>query len=147
MIFSGIAWMFIQSLFHTTYYGGGIVRSIVGLAPLIIEASLPTTLFVLVGVLLSPSKERKVAFVFFALGLLFSGGGMGMVEAYQVGILPFWLASAAGVVLGALVGLFASLGCQNLRQKRANQALVPTPASVTPAAGAPVAPDAGAAHL
>lgn len=29
----------------------------------------------------------------------------------------------------------------------ANQALVPTPASVTPAAGAPVAPDAGAAHL
>ena len=28
-----------------------------------------------------------------------------------------------------------------------NQALVPTPASVTPAAGAPVAPDAGAAHL
>jgi hypothetical protein len=33
------------------------------------------------------------------------------------------------------------------RIKRANQALVPTPASVTPAAGAPVAPDAGAAHL
>jgi predicted metalloprotease with PDZ domain len=28
-----------------------------------------------------------------------------------------------------------------------NQALVPTPASVTPAADAPVAPDAGAAHL
>ena len=33
------------------------------------------------------------------------------------------------------------------RPKPANQALVPTPASVTPAAGAPVAPDAGAAHL
>jgi 4-methyl-5(b-hydroxyethyl)-thiazole monophosphate biosynthesis len=30
---------------------------------------------------------------------------------------------------------------------RPNKALVPTPASVTPAAGAPVAPDAGAAHL
>jgi hypothetical protein len=28
-----------------------------------------------------------------------------------------------------------------------NKALVPTPASVTPAADAPVAPDAGAAHL
>ena len=78
---------------------------------------------------------------------MFSGGGMSMVEAYQDGILSFWLASAAGVVLGALLGLFASLGCQNLRQKRANQALVPTPASVTPAAGAPVAPDTGAAHL
>jgi len=31
--------------------------------------------------------------------------------------------------------------------KRPNKALVPTPASVTPAADAPVAPDAGAAHL
>jgi len=35
---------------------------------------------------------------------------------------------------------------EQIRQ-RANQALVPTPASVTPAADAPVAPDAGAAHL
>src|ERR1035437_10087583 len=33
------------------------------------------------------------------------------------------------------------------KEKRPNKALVPTPASVTPAAGAPVAPDAGAAHL
>ena len=32
-------------------------------------------------------------------------------------------------------------------EARPNQALVPTPASVTPAADAPVAPDAGAAHL
>jgi hypothetical protein len=32
-------------------------------------------------------------------------------------------------------------------ENTANQALVPTPASVTPAADAPVAPDAGAAHL
>ena len=32
-------------------------------------------------------------------------------------------------------------------ERAANQALVPTPASVTPAADAPVAPDAGAAHL
>jgi len=32
-------------------------------------------------------------------------------------------------------------------RKRPNQALVPTPASVTPAANAPVAPAAGAAHL
>lgn len=33
------------------------------------------------------------------------------------------------------------------KQIRQSQALVPTPASVTPAAGAPVAPDASAAHL
>jgi hypothetical protein len=36
---------------------------------------------------------------------------------------------------------------QNEIKNRSNQALVPTPASVTPAADAPVAPDAGAAHL
>jgi hypothetical protein len=129
MILSGVAWMFIQSLFHTTYCGGGIFRSIVGLAPLIIEAALPTILFVVVGVLLSPSRERKVAFIFFALSPLFSGGGMGLVEAYQNGVLPFWLVSAAGVVLGALLGLFVSLGIQNLRKRRANQALLPTPMS------------------
>jgi len=40
----------------------------------------------------------------------------------------------------------AALASWNL-SKWANQALVPTPASVTPAADAPVAPDAGAAHL
>ncbi|HTQ29837.1 MAG TPA: hypothetical protein VMI53_01385, partial [Opitutaceae bacterium] len=88
-----------------------------------IEAATPTTLFVVVGVLLSPSKERKVVFVFFALALLFSGGGMGLVEAYQDGFLPFWLASAAGVILGALLGLLVSLGVQNLRKRRANHAL------------------------
>ena len=32
-------------------------------------------------------------------------------------------------------------------KKKPNQAIVPTPASVTPAAGAPVAPDTGAAEL
>ncbi len=116
MIVSGVAWMFIQSLFHAIYYGGGIGRSIVGLAPLIIETTLPATLFVLVGVLLSPSKARNVVFVFFVLALLFSGGGMGVVKAYQNGILSFWLASAIGVVLGALLGLFVGLGIQNLRK-------------------------------
>ncbi len=118
MILSIVAWMFIQTLFHTIYYGGGNVRSLLGLAPLIIEAALPTTLFVFVGVWLSPSKGRKVAFVYFALSLLCSGSGMGLVENYQIGILPFWLASAAGVVLGALLGLFASLGFQSFRQSR-----------------------------
>jgi hypothetical protein len=39
------------------------------------------------------------------------------------------------------------LSFEGIVVNQANQALVPTPASVTPAAGAPVAPDAGAAHL
>jgi hypothetical protein len=37
--------------------------------------------------------------------------------------------------------------CLSIETVTPNQALVPTPASVTPAANAPVAPDAGAAHL
>ena len=47
--------------------------------------------------------------------------------------------------LGRLEAHFKELKKQ--KPEAANQALVPTPASVTPAAGAPVAPDAGAAHL
>ena len=42
---------------------------------------------------------------------------------------------------------FESLSEEAKKGDEANQALVPTPASVTPAAGASVAPDAGAAHL
>jgi hypothetical protein len=48
----------------------------------------------------------------------------------------YQLAFAAGVFL-----------LYRAEKRSANQALAPTPASVTPAAGAPVAPDAGAAHL
>ena len=47
-------------------------------------------------------------------------------------------------ILSGHIGLFFARGLDNVEP---NQALVPTPASVTPAADAPVAPDAGAAHL
>jgi hypothetical protein len=51
------------------------------------------------------------------------------------------------IPIGKSVGEEWSMWFSRPEKKRANQALVPTPASVTPAAGAPVAPDAGAAHL
>jgi len=44
-------------------------------------------------------------------------------------------------------GKFMAFYLDEIRKDPPNQALVPTPASVTPAADAPVAPDAGAAHL
>jgi serine/threonine-protein kinase len=44
-------------------------------------------------------------------------------------------------------GVRGTFAYHKAKKEEANQALVPTPASVTPAAGAPVAPDAGAAHL
>jgi hypothetical protein len=49
---------------------------------------------------------------------------------------------------GAGLNVFAlAMALFLMKKRRANQALVPTPMSVTPAAGAPVAPDTGAAHL
>ncbi|HTJ79723.1 MAG TPA: hypothetical protein VL357_12070 [Rariglobus sp.] len=115
---SCLAWIGIRALFHSASFGGDIIRNLIGLTPLLVVAALPTALFVVAGVLVSPSKGRKVAFVFFALSLLCSGGGMGMVEAYQQNILPFWLASAVGLVLGALLGLFVILKIQNRRKKK-----------------------------
>jgi hypothetical protein len=47
----------------------------------------------------------------------------------------------------ASINLVPSLYVVAHRYTEPNKALVPTPASVTPAADAPVAPDAGAAHL
>ena len=56
-----------------------------------------------------------------------------------------WSAPIAyGTILSTLIVLLAF---RKRNDNGPNQALMPTPASVTPAAGAPVAPDAGAAHL
>jgi hypothetical protein len=68
-------------------------------------------------------------------------------ESYQAGQqygIPYLVASA--IVHSALFVLLLWLFFRQ-KSNAANQALVPTPASVTPAANAPVAPDAGAAHL
>jgi len=59
-----------------------------------------------------------------------------------------WDVARALRTLTGILGPYVALGDELItRIKKPNKALVPTPASVTPAAGAPVAPDAGAAHL
>jgi hypothetical protein len=75
---------------------------------------IPTIIFVVVGTLLAPSKKRKVAFVFFSLSLLFSAGGLQLLEVQDFSYV-FWLGTAAGIVCGALLGLFASLSVQHWR--------------------------------
>ena len=102
--------------FHTAYYGGGFIQSAFGVAPLFVRAALSTITFVFVGVLIAPTSARTVAFVFFALSLAFSVGELGLFEDQADEILPFWLACAAGFVLGALLGLSASIGLQDLRK-------------------------------
>jgi len=146
-ILSWLAWPLIGQVFNHAYYGGGIIRSAIGLAPLIITTSIPAIVLVLAGVWISPSKGRKVVFVFFALGLIYSGGGFAMITFQEVGALEFWLTSAAGVVLGSLAGLLLGLRLQTFRKGRPNKSPLRTPVSVAPAADAPVPPPPGAAGL
>ena len=128
----------------TSHYGGGFFHSFIGLLPLATSTAIPTAIFVLSGVLVTPSKERRVCFVFFALSLLFSAGGISMLR-YQDGYLGFWLASAGGVVAGAVVGLAAALGVQRIRRPiqsaqhnaGSRPSSTDSPASETPSAPAP----------
>ena len=116
LLASFLSWFFETKIFsgmHATY-GGGFFYSLTGMFPVVIASAVPTVIFVLAAVVVAPSKERSVCFVFFALSPLFSAGGIQMLML-QDGHLPFWVASAAGVIAGAVVGLVASLRIQHGR--------------------------------
>ncbi len=117
MLASFICWVIGEKIFTgvASTYGGGVLRSLFGLLPLLITAALPTLVFVAAGVLTSPSKERRVCFVFFGLSLLFSAGGINALN-HQDGFLGFWLASVAGVVIGGILGLIVALRMQRARK-------------------------------
>jgi hypothetical protein len=114
---SYVGWGFALRIFSgvSSTYGDGVISSLVGLLPLVTEAAIPTVVFVLAGVTVAPSKERRVCFVFFGLSLLFSGGGIHLLQ-HQNGYFGFWLASAGGIIVGAIIGLAASLRIQRLRR-------------------------------
>lgn len=114
-----LVWMIASSVPYSLYFGGGVFQSAAGVAPLFLHAVIPTIVFVPLGVLLSPSKGRKVTFVFFALALLCSGGGMGAVTTYQEGILAFWVTSIIGLNFGAILGLLVALRMQAWRSRKA----------------------------
>ncbi|MFT3871003.1 MAG: hypothetical protein QM715_21320 [Nibricoccus sp.] len=82
-----------------------------------------------------------------------SAPGGSKIEPYRVGQIFELDISSFGLSKVAVVYLLDSkekddgMSVERELLKPANQALVPTPMSVTPAAGAPVAPATGAAHL
>jgi hypothetical protein len=92
----------------------GVFASVIGLLPLLTTSAVPTIIFVVTGVLIAPSKVRRVCFVFFGLSLLFSGGGINMLM-HQDGFIEFWLASAAGIVIGGIIGLVFAMRVQRAR--------------------------------
>jgi hypothetical protein len=116
MLASFIGWGIAGTIFSGVEftYGVGVFDSIIGLLPLLITSAFPTIIFVVAGVFIAPSKERRVCFVFLGLSLLFSGGGINML-IYQDGFLEFWLASAAGIVIGGIIGLLLAMRIQRGR--------------------------------
>ena len=119
MLCSFMAWGLVHDILSgvASTYGGGIISSVIGLSPIIVSAAIPAAVFVVSAAMLSPSRERKASFIFFALSLLFSAGGLELLE-HQDFSHVFWLAAAVGIILGALLGLFIALRIQNRRSTR-----------------------------
>ena len=148
MFVSFVVWALIQEALEGIAfgYGGGVLRSAIGLAPIAVSTAVPAGIFVVCGAFVSPSRKRSIAFTFFAFALLFSGGGVEMLR-YQEFDHIFWLAACVGQTAGAILGLGAALKMQAWRGKGPNQALQPTPMLVTDRADARSAPSTGVADL
>lgn len=106
---SWLTWITLRSVECHITYGGGFLNSTYGVMPLILWAGIPTAVFEVVGVWTSPSSKRITAFVLLPLSILFSGGGMELLELSVHGPWELWLTAALSIVAGALAGLSASL--------------------------------------
>lgn len=115
---SFVAWLSLSRLFPSAHYGFGFFDSVLGLAPLVIRAAIPTAVLAVAGAWLSPSKGRRVAFFFLVLSLLFSAGGIEMLQAQSDSTI--WLYSSVGVVLGSFTGWFLALRLLAARAKTPN---------------------------
>lgn len=116
MFASFIGWALVEEIFSgvASTYGRGVWYSVVGLLPLLTSAAFPTLVFVVAGVLVSPSKERRICFVSFGFSLLFSAGGINLL-LHRDGYLGFWLTGVTGVVAGGVIGLIVALRIQRAR--------------------------------
>jgi hypothetical protein len=112
------AWFFLSSVLTDARGDPDLIARVFDYAPIIIRASIPTLFFVIFAVLITPSKGRKVGFIYFAVSILFSGGGAESLRYYQLGMAEFWVASFVGVIIGALAGLLIALRLQVLRARK-----------------------------
>jgi hypothetical protein len=81
--------------------------------------AIPTFAFAIAGMLALRAKTRIAAFVLFALSLMFSFGYFRAFVYQQMGVVPFWLATEAGIIAGGIAGLPVCLILQK-RRTRAN---------------------------
>jgi hypothetical protein len=107
--------LFLSESKHSFSYGQSIFGDIIGLGYLWVITVIPTVVFVLSGVFISPCKKRWVCFSFFGLAPFFSGGGLSMMRYHNAGDLYLWTASALGVVVGSIIGLLVSFKLQSGR--------------------------------
>ncbi len=119
-----VAWLAIARLLPDSHWGPSFFDSVIGLAPVVIRAAIPALVMVIAGAWLSPSKGRKVAFVFFALSLLSSAGTFETLAAQSDS--KFWVSANAGLMLGAFVGLLLALRHLDVSVKEPNQSPDPT---------------------
>jgi hypothetical protein len=133
-IASHAAWFLTMNFLGHSTYGGSLAQTIVGLAPLVLHTATAAVVFVVSGAIISPSRSRRVVFVFFCLSLLWSGGGWALLQSHGGDIPQLWLAAALGIVAGSVAGLLLGLRIQGRRSKPPNKAPEPTPTAVTPRA-------------
>jgi hypothetical protein len=114
LLASGLTWALLSSIFSRHYYGGGLARSAIGLAPLFTTTALSSLACVVAGVWIAPSRRRWITFLFFPFAVLFSLGGIEMLKFQELDH-GFWLTAAFGQMFGGLIGLIMSLKMQNRR--------------------------------
>jgi Na+-driven multidrug efflux pump len=126
-LISGASWPLSEFLFHHLTYGPSLISKLVGLTPLVLKTAIPAFIFLVAGVLISPSRTRKVCFVFFACALLFSAGGLEIMRYGESTTADpvLWLGASSGIIVGALAGLWFMLRIQAMRSNTPNQSAHP----------------------
>ncbi len=109
---------------HSFNYDKSFFGDLIGLWYLWVITVIPSVVFVLSGVLVSPCKKRWICFVFFGLAPFFSGGGLSMMRYHNAGDLYLWTASALGVVVGSILGLFLGFKLQTVSTAKTSDQII-----------------------
>jgi hypothetical protein len=124
MALSLVLGLILSELDHSFNYDKSIFGDFIGLWYLWVITVIPSVVFVLSGVLVSPCKKRWICFVFFGLAPFFSGGGLSMMRYHNAGDLYLWTASALGVVVGSILGLFLGFKLQSVSTAKSTDQII-----------------------